>query len=29
VDANNSVQEIFSDLRRRLKPILKGMQPTV
>ena len=29
VDANDSVQEIFSDLRRRLKPILKGMQPTV
>ena len=29
VDANSSVQEIFSDLRRRLKPILKGMQPTV
>jgi len=29
VDANNSVQEIFSDMRRRLKPILKGMQPTV
>ena len=29
VDANNSVQEIFSDLRRRLKPILKRMQPTV
>jgi dTMP kinase len=29
VDANNSVQEIFSDLRRRLKPILKGMQPSV
>jgi dTMP kinase len=29
VDANNSVQEIFSDLRRRLKPILKGMQPAV
>jgi dTMP kinase len=29
VDANNSVQEIFSDLRRRLKPILKGMQPNV
>jgi dTMP kinase len=29
VDANKSVQEIFSDLRRRLKPILKGMQPTV
>ena len=29
VDANSSVQEIFSDLRRRLKPILKGMQPNV
>jgi dTMP kinase len=29
VDANDSVQEIFSDLRRRLKPILKGMQPNV
>ena len=29
VDANHSVQEIFSDLRQRLKPILKGMQPTV
>jgi dTMP kinase len=28
VDANASVQEIFSDLRRRLRPILKGMQLT-
>ena len=29
VDANRSVQDIFNDLRRRLKPILKGMQPAV
>jgi len=29
VDANSSVQEIFSDLRRRLNPIVNGMQPTV
>ncbi len=29
VDANRSVQEIFNDLRRRLKPILKGMPPAV
>jgi dTMP kinase len=29
VDANRSVHEIFTDLRRRLKPILKGMRPAV
>jgi len=29
VDANGSVQEIFAALRRRLKPILKGMRPPV
>jgi dTMP kinase len=29
VDANRSAHEIFNDLRRRLKPILKGMQPAV
>ena len=27
IDANRSVHEIFSDLRRRLQPIVKGMQP--
>jgi dTMP kinase len=27
IDANRSVQVIFNDLRRRLKPILKGMRP--
>ncbi len=27
IDANRSVHEIFTDLRRRLKPILKGMRP--
>ncbi len=29
VDANRSAHEVFTDLRRRLKPILKGMQPAV
>jgi dTMP kinase len=29
LDANGSVQEIFAALRRRLKPILKGMRPPV
>lgn len=27
VDANRSVQEIFTDLRKKLGPILKGMRP--
>jgi len=29
VDANRSAHEVFTDLRRRLKPILRGMQPAV
>jgi dTMP kinase len=29
VDANRSVHEIFIDLRRRLKPVLKGMRPAL
>jgi dTMP kinase len=29
IDANRSAHEVFVDLRKRLKPILKGMQPRV
>ena len=29
IDGNRSVHEIFVDLRRRLRPILKGMRPAI